>query len=262
MDDIFGRKLHIGDYVLTKPCNKGETRIDIKAFAIVVASDRVYNGSEFKADPCYLIENLAPVDIENKKKLEESYAQYVTIQLNRKKMLQKKNNEKNKLLKEVSIKRGDVFLYKSYYWVLLGYCQVKYNVTMNTEIKELDKTGYTYMRLPIRNIDWTDNMADLTRLKDKLFNVGEVSFKTFNYKNSNQYNNDFKQYSDKNLRTILYEANESILVSSKLSTRFMEPIVNVKFTDFDYENDMYLGGIFYSKYKKCCDIIYLKYLHD
>lgn len=262
MNDIFGRELHIGDYVLAKPSNKCEIGLNEKAFAIVVASDRVYNGSEFKADPCYLIENLSLVDIENKRRLEESYAKYVTSELNRKKMLQRKSNEKNKLLKESGVKKGDVFLYNSYYWVLLGYCKVKYDIILNGTPKKLDKTGYTYMRLPVRNIDWRENLDALAKLKDTIFNKCEVTFKTFNYNNSRYYNNEFSQFSDKTLRAILYDAHNSIVVSSKLSTRFIEPIANVKFIDFDDENDMYLGGIFCNKYKSVYDIIYIKYLHD
>lgn len=259
MNDIFGRELHLGDYVMAKPSNKGEIRLSEKAFAIVVGSDRVYNGSEFKADPCYLIENLASVDIENKRRLEESYAKYITDELNRKKMLQRKSNEKNKLLKESAIKRGDVFLYNSYYWVLLGYCKVKYDVILDGTPKKLDKTGYTYMKLPVKNINWIDNMNDLDKLKDAIFNKCEVTFKTFNYKS---HYKEFSQFSDKHLRTILYDVHNSIIVSSKLSTRFIEPIANVTFTDFDYENDMCLGGIFCGKHRSVYDIIYMKYLYD
>lgn len=262
MDEIFGRELHIGDYVMAKPSNRGDVGLNSKAFAIVVAHDRVYNGSEYKANPCYLIENLSPVDIENKKRLEESYEKYVMCELKRKKMLQKKNNEKNKLLREASIQRGDVFLHNSYYWILLGYCNVKYDTEVNNKPCIYDKLGYTYMKLPLKKNSWDKHYMDmLQKLENTIFNLKQISFKDFKYMNRN-YGDYFNKYNDIDIKTILYDVEKSIIVSNKLSTRFIEPVAHVEFIDFDYENEMSIAGIFCGKYKTGYDILTLKYLHD
>lgn len=258
MKEIYGRKLKLGDLVIGYASNRSSMYLSKDSFCIIVGEERLFNGSEFKCDTCYLIENLSEVDINCKKRLETLYMEHMQKEEEHKKYLQQKRKEKLKEVGALNHTFGDIFLYKKHYWVCIGYCQVDYDSKVLDKEFKCHKEGYTYLRFPydVTGSLFEDKQKELEKLKMCIFGMNSVSFKD-NFRNQN-----LKFFLEKSnqYKAAIFEAQNSFIVSKKYSTCFLEKLAHVTFTDFEKEN--LLGGIFYYRSSSQYDDIKINYLHE
>lgn len=233
MVDILGRKLKIGDLIITDNSQKNSCVICKESICIVTGEERAFHGgADFKHGPAYLIENPSAKDLQLKAELEAKYLDYLQRKMKSEEAKREKAKQKNAEFKSMQKPVvGDILKDGDNYVLYLGICSLDFN----GETRE----GHTYLSIPRIRISRYNSSyyEEINRISDKWLNY-VTSNNNVNYKFILNYGLDRYDRSrlEKSGADIFVSNYKDITISKNYSRKYTEILHHVDLVDWSYGN--------------------------